>query len=195
MISFSTSVSAEEPIEKGLDWLYLHQNPDSSWGDSLDIVNPYHTSAAVLNAFWALEIEDSASIGAKLWLSNQPVNSIDYISRRIEIFTRTEPDTLGLIDSLVLLQNSDGGYGLCSGFQSENWDGLLALRAFDAAGFSNTEVIDALITYLVDAQRYDNSWSLSEYNPTSSVFITAKILYILDMIYLHHRQDKQFNFC
>jgi hypothetical protein len=52
-------LSSQEPIERGINWLYLHQNPDYSWGDSLDIVNTYHATTAVLNAFWALGVEDN----------------------------------------------------------------------------------------------------------------------------------------
>ncbi|MEO0294250.1 MAG: CARDB domain-containing protein, partial [candidate division WOR-3 bacterium] len=163
----------DDAINKGIEWLKLNQNPDSTWGEEY---NNFLSTSEVLRAL-ILNGEDSIfDIGLKRFMSFS-LPSLDHISRYLEVVTPFFPDTTGLIDTILTFQNQDGGFGALRFYGSYPLDVSLLLRALNATNYSDYDRIGRIIYYIVNKQK-DNYWC--DINDSSSVYITALTLISLE---------------
>lgn len=163
----------DDAINKGIEWLKLNQNPDSTWGEEY---NNFLSTSEVLRAL-ILNGEDSIfDIGLKKFMSFS-LPSLDHISRYLEVVTPFFPDTTGLIDTILTFQNQDGGFGALRFYGSYPLDVSLLLRALNATNYSDYDKIGTIIYYIVNKQK-DNYWW--DINDSSSVYITALTLISLE---------------
>ena len=109
----SVGFSQEVAIEDGLVSLYSTQNPNGSWGAGENAINGvFPSTTTAVDALKLLEsVPSSNQTNALQYLLNEELNVTDYLSRRIVSLTGTGNDTLADINTILTLQNPDGGWG------------------------------------------------------------------------------------
>ena len=84
------------------------------------------------------------------------------------------------LDSLAASVNPDGGWSVSEDFETSDIKRtVLALRALDAAGYSDTGVIENGIMFLLNEQNWDGSWSFVD-GADGDVYLTALTLLFLE---------------
>lgn len=149
--------TAPPKVEDGVNWLIAEQREDGSWFiNDQTMERDTAESVSALDAF--VEGQNPVQLGLG-WLNENPTSNTDYLARRIEAIVANGGDATTMLAELAGRQNSDGGWGLNSGFVSNPADTGLALKALSAAGYSNQTVVGAAITYLQNSQNQDGGWS------------------------------------
>ncbi|MEW6104074.1 MAG: CARDB domain-containing protein, partial [bacterium] len=163
--------SQEPTITKGLFWLNTNQNPDGTWGNP-DYA-PLIDTCAVSDTFHYL---GTANPKAIQWITEQPGENTDHLSRKILSLALAGSDTTALIGTLTLSQNEDGGWGIALGYESDCLDTLLSLFALKSANYSDTTIIESALWYLISNQNEDGGFGFDE----SNVYLTSLVLLTLN---------------
>jgi len=171
--------SAQSQIDAGLNWLFTNQNPDGSYGNQLEI--SFRDTEEVLNTFYLLNQKGSQYQSGLQWSQNIRVNNTDFISRKILLLSKENIDTTAGISLLLSNQNIDGGWGIASLHESDSIDTGLALQALKAANFSDQNILNSALGYLINTQNPDGGWGFypspcsgCEADP-SNVYMTAVV--------------------
>ncbi|NLK94018.1 MAG: hypothetical protein GX275_02340 [Clostridiales bacterium] len=142
-----------EAIEKAINYIDGEQNKDGSFGGQEEL-KPLITSRAV-KLYKELGIEKDSLIKAEKWINENEFNNNDFLGRVLPYLN--EEVKQGVIQDILLSQNSDGGFGLKKGYGSDILDTILIIDAL-----KNEELNDVLINainYIVANQNEDGSWS------------------------------------
>ena len=103
---------AQSPqINSGLSWLTSTQTSTGNWPE-VDTTE-YYTTAAAIDAVYAIEPSSPAYTTAFQWMTGQMVSPTDYLSRRIIALKRAGMDVSSELVGLLLYRNANGGWG-CS---------------------------------------------------------------------------------
>jgi hypothetical protein len=105
-------------------------------------------------------------------ISGDTETNTEYTARRVLAAAATAQPASADITSLLSGQNSDGGWGLAPGYQSDALDTAIALQALGTAGASSLAAARAL-TYLSQAMHADGGWGVGN---QSSVYTAASVL-------------------
>lgn len=166
LILFQNQVDANEKIQKIVNWLDSSQH--LSWGtwnenytvhstyDDEDIhYNSNASQLATLTTTSSL-IKAGITVNTELclneavsWVETQDFINIEYLCRQIEILSMHGINCDLLIDKLLLLKNTDGGWGEFSGFKTNSIDTIWALKALLSAGCRNDEIIGDALNIIV----------------------------------------------
>jgi squalene cyclase len=186
--TINLSASAQVPeITTSLTWLNSSQTATGNWpGVETD---EYYSTAAALDAVYALEPSSSAYTSALQWVSGQIVSPTDYLSRRIIALKRAGLDATSELESLLLYRNTSGSWGASEGFDGNVLDVLdtaLALQALKAANYSGDSVLYHAVLFLINNQNADGGWGFypsagsgQALGDPSNVFVTAHVLKVL----------------
>jgi hypothetical protein len=176
-ITFSQS----SPIIRGVDYLKSTQNADGSWGDTATSLNGiFPTTAATLEALRTVEPNVSTNqTNATQFLASQSAEENPFLAARIVALAGTNTDASGDLNSLLAIQNSDGGWGTAEGFESDPLDTAFILLALKAANVSNNTILINALNYLTRSQNPDGGWALSP-GEDSQIFYTAIALQALN---------------
>ena len=124
LISFS--VFAQTPqMSAGLTWLNSAQTTTGNW-PAVE-TDEYFSTAAALDAAYALEPTSETYITALQWMNGQIVSPTDYLSRRIIFLKRSGLDAASELEGLLIYRNADGGWGWKAGYPYYILDTALAL--------------------------------------------------------------------
>lgn len=161
-------------VSGGINYLKSSQNTDGSWGDTLTSLNDaFPTSTTALEALRAVETTASTNqTNAIQFLTAQTIEVTPFLTARIIALTGTGSDTAADLNTLLSMQNLDGGWGTADRFESDALDTSFALLALKAANVTNTSVLAQALRYLTTRQNADGGWALTQ-GEDSQVFYTA----------------------
>jgi hypothetical protein len=134
------------PIDDGRTWLETHQDPDGSWGDTLELV----VTGAALEALTELDPCVSQVSQGAAWLASEVASNHDFLARQAIALARApgfEDDALALAHPLLDGRNPvepdsglpnwpEGGWGLAPGFETDCLTTALAMLALDRNGLN-----------------------------------------------------------
>lgn len=174
LLIFCNSVFADvqSSINNGLNWLLTNQNADGSYGNQSDLI--FRDTEEVLNTFNILNQKSGQYQSGIQWSTNTTVNSIDFIARKILLLSGEDIGTTTGVNILLSNQNTDGGWGIASKFESDSIDTSLALQALKDVNYSDQTVIQSAINYVLSIQNPDGGWGFYQ-GDYSSVYMTALV--------------------
>jgi hypothetical protein len=164
--SYAQSVA----ITNGLTWLSGNQNTDGSWGKQTELI--LIDSTEVINAFKYVNNTGTDYTEGINWLSLQNTISTDELSRKITSLANAGADTSVLVSTLIGYRNTDGGWGLSTGFESEPLTTSLSLLALKAANYTDSNTISTALGYLISTQNPDGGYGFYA-GDDSNVYMTA----------------------
>lgn len=174
MFLFTSFASAQIPqIPTGLSWLNSSQTTTGYWPEVS--TTEYLSTAAALDAIYALEPSSPTYAAAFQWMSGQVVSPTDYLSRRIIVLKRAGMDVSSELEGLLLYRNHDSGWGGETFYLSDILDTSLALQALKAANYTDYSVPFQAVNYLTSNQNTDGGWGFAP-TDSSNVFVTAAVL-------------------
>jgi len=145
------------------------------------------TSHALLASYSGIDGGFLDNESALFWLNENGGENLNDLSWRINLAAITGTEYTDDVNTLINLQNSDGGFASHPGFDSSPIETALALLALGAADYDDGSVLGGAIAYLLQSQNSDGSFYLYE-SSQDSVWVTAlvvqslrKYLYIYDI--------------
>jgi squalene cyclase len=169
----SLSYAGTPQISNGLSWLTSAQTTTGNWPE-VDTTE-YYSTAAALDAVYALEPLSPAYTTGFQWMSGQMVSPTDYLSHRIIALKRAGSDVSSELESLLLYRNSNGGWGGETSYLSDNLDTALALQALKSANYSDAAMLYQAINFLTINQNTDGGWGFVTNDPNNA-YVTAIVL-------------------
>ncbi len=100
-----------------------------------------------------------------------PEANTEYLARKIIVNINAGNDVSSLIDTLLALQNSDGGFGDRPAYASSVLDTAMAMEALAAANVIDSEATGSAVNFLLHRQQANGGWL--EGANESSVYLTA----------------------
>lgn len=166
-------------ITDALAWLVAAQDATGLWGGSKQ--TPIRDATAVVEALHrAAGGESALGLGVEA-IGNTKTSSADYLARKIIALSTTTTVSRYLLDSLLQMQNADGGWGLYSGYASSPLETALALKSLLVYGKAAPEPVSAAVTYLTIEQNGDGGWPVTP-GDTSTVFATSRVILALQLV-------------
>ncbi len=150
------SYAQSAAITNGLTWLSGNQNSNGSWGTKTELILIDTTEA--INAFKYVNSTGADYTEGINWLSLQNTISTDELSRKITSLANAGADTSVLVSTLIGYRNTDGGWGLSTGFESEPLTTSLSLLALKAASYTDSNTISTALGYLISTQNPDGGF-------------------------------------
>jgi subtilase family serine protease/flagellar hook assembly protein FlgD len=141
----------------GMNWLRKSQNVGGYWQDS-----PFTAVRDSVVAFDTLADLDPGFTGrtsALNWLQAQNDSNADYLARRLRTLGRSGIDIKSYATQLLAQRNTDGGWGVALGYQSNSLDTALviqALRPLESSLGQNS--LDSAVDFLLTRQNPDGGW-------------------------------------
>ena len=172
-------------IDDGVAWLMSKQQSDGSWTDDVQTVERDTAEAVhVLKNFTTAQQNYQSGLA---WLTGLVPDNADYLAKKIETLADSGQDALALVQQLISMQNSDGGWGKGKDYWSNPTDTSLALKALSYVSYSDQQVISKAIGYLKSQQNPDGGWGsedkggmVQETSNVLSVFNAYRSAYQLD---------------
>lgn len=164
-------------MEDGVSWLLAVQNENGNWGGER---TTERDTAVVVEVLENLSIPGQAQTGGLAWLVGREAGNADYLSAKIVAFAAAGQDVSSYVESLLALQNSDGGWGSKQSFLSTPVDTCAALQALSAA-YSNSPAVGKGTDYLLARQNADGGWGYQE-TAESNVLVTAETSAVLQRL-------------
>lgn len=161
--------TAPASVEEALVWLRSRQTDAGFWADK-DTTTVRDTTVVA----GTMATLDSSFLGTQLalqWLNLHPSSNVDSLARHARLVTDLGNDAAAIRTQIVALQNTDGGWGLSAGYQSNPLDTALALSAL--AGGGSQSAIDRAAQYLLTKQNSDGGWSSSAGSPSRTTPTTT----------------------
>jgi len=166
----ATSLSANQ---QAINWLQLNLQTDLSVA-STSIATDYQAVAEALTTPQLYTNTTPAPAHLITFLNNNQYSGCEYVSRNIIFNSQSSIDFTGQVNTLLLLQNDDGGFGELNGYASSAINTAFALQALASISYPDKAIVEAAINYLLQNQNPDGSFTLS--NPNySSVYETAVV--------------------
>ena len=185
LISFNLIASADaadfsafnnQPVQAALDYLSYVQDDNICWSRLSDDPSANITDILEILEMYGSEFLDYDEENFNDVLSvcmdyywHKHLNNVDDISNYLLVNELQEDD---FIVSLLLCQNSDGGFGLTEGYASDIIDTNLALKAL--ADLGETEAMTNAAVYIASLQNADGGFSYQQ-GLASNPELTAEI--------------------
>lgn len=160
-------------IDDGLAWLRAQQQADGYWGDKAS--TRLRDTVYALGTLLSFDANFSNPVPAIDWINAHEAGNTDYLARQIAILGNNPQQSN--LDQLLSLQNSDGGWGLAAGYDSDALDTALAILALRKASASPAAIAQA-IQFLLHNQNTDGGWG-NAVGSQSRSGITATVLMAL----------------
>lgn len=174
-VAFSAAVNAATPeVERGLAWLAQQPRADGSIAaEGASIAFPLQVRTETHATLRQLA---SAPTPLAELIARDESTAVEMLARKAAALAPAGRDVAGVLAALAQRQNADGGFGGASGYRSNPLDTALALRAFKAAGQSQSTLIGNAIAYLQSTQAADGSFPFGD---PDSVHSSAEALQAL----------------
>ncbi len=162
-------------MEDGVTWLMNNQMTEGNWLDTAETtVRDTAEAAYCLRNFGSAQ--QNYNLGLQ-WLNGTVPDNTDYLARKIEVIAQAGQDVTPLLQTLILQQNPDGGWGSNKEYLSSAVDTALVLKAFSTAGYNDQSVIGQGIAYLKAKQNPDHAWGADK---VSDIRSTARVISALN---------------
>jgi len=172
----SSTFAAPPQISTGLTWLNSAQTTTGNWPGVE--TNEYHSTAAALDAAYALEPTSPVYTAGLQWMNVQMESPTDYLTRRIIALKRAGLDATSEIEGLLLYRNVSGSWGTTEGFDGNVLDVLdtaLALQALKAANYTDANILYQAVNYLITNQNMDGGFGFTS-GGVSNAYVTAYVV-------------------
>ena len=188
---FSTASFADSTaINNGLSWLTSTQNSDGSFGITetsiLDTTN-------VLDTLKLLQPTSSTYLTGVAWLSSQSVTPTDFLARQIMSLSSAGVGITSDLTNLLVIENTDNGWGGDLSSTSMIIDTALALSALKSVNYSNQTTISNAILYLVTNQNTDGGWGFYA-GDESNIFLDRISMGLVNIIMRRVDEDRSHRF-
>lgn len=163
-------------LDDAIVWLRSQQDTLGFWNDKES--TRLRDTAVSLNTLLSVDQGFAGTFSAIDWLGQQDSSNMDYIARQLILLgASATSNVIALKEKLLANQNSDGGWGLAGGFDSDALDTALAIQALLKTGGAQA-VVDSAVNYLLQSQNSGGGWSNSKDKP-SRTSVTATVLIAL----------------
>lgn len=169
-------------IAQGFAWLRDQQDAEGFWQDKAQ--STIRDTATVLDVLRRLDPEFTRKNSALDWIESQAITNIDFQARQSKVAFDLGRENYAVqqANQIVEKQNTDGGWGVNSGFSSNPFDTALALSAVANTGRQSS--IDNAVSYLHSSQNEDGGWSSRE-SAGSKTYVTTLVLDVLNKLNQH----------
>lgn len=186
LTGFAAETPQKDAITKARNWLEANQNEDGSWG-KYDIA--FRDTSEIVSIFAKEETPKEYIKNSIQWLENLELKNHDMASRILPVIENRDRQR-EIVNTILLDQNKDGGWGITEGYESDIFDTILIVHAFakelKTEKSENIEKTDQIImsmqkavSYIISEQNSNGSWSYEE-NGDSAVSLTAQVLLTLN---------------
>jgi len=176
ILFYSLSVFADS-VDDGLSYLYSSQNTDGSWGDNS--LNKFIYTSEVLRTLQIVNEKGVNYVNGLKWLQSQFPENVDFLSKKLSIYSKEGINSKELINKIIFCQNDDGGFGIKEGYESTLLHTIVALDGLSSSVDTNSNIISGL-NYLIINQNSDGGYPFIK-NGISSVFTTSLGLSLLSL--------------
>lgn len=199
LFSYGACIWGAEPeqlnqdIDRAILWMEQNLNLNyDDWGINLaaDIRNLSEAAAYLKEKRPDMELVNKTTE----WLSQQETLNNDFAARILP-FIQDPQEYIEVRESLIMCQQPDGGWGLTGDFESEILDTLLVVNALLKDTQPDTEPVIRGVSFLVQNQNSDGSWSYVKGQP-GSIFLSAKCILLLnDFMIKTNLSSEELNTC
>jgi hypothetical protein len=161
-------------MDDGVSWLLAAQDENGNWGGPR---TTERDTAVVVETLENLSVPGQAQVLGLQWLAGTESGNTDYLAAKITALAAAGHDVSTLVDSLLALQNPDGGWGSGRNFLSNPIDTCSALKALSAA-YSSSLGSGKGADYLLARQNPDGGWGYQD-AADSNVLVTAEVSAVL----------------
>src|SRR5262245_28931516 len=129
----ATQAQIDTARNKGLAWLFTHQNGDGSWRSTAgtEVV----TTATALEGLSTARVKSYSFAAGVSWLSNAEISSVDSLARAILAAQQAGLNVSPLIQKLLVWRNGFAAWGTYDHFTTSFPDTPLALSAIRVSQF------------------------------------------------------------
>ncbi|UTW47589.1 carboxypeptidase regulatory-like domain-containing protein [Bacterioplanoides sp. SCSIO 12839] len=174
--SFANSLTNEERISKGTDWLLTQQFVNESF--TSDLALDWQATDEVVTALKAGSSWDQlAKQSIYAWWVQESTPYLEYRARSINIAENLGETSVVALADLIAYQNVDGGFSAYDGWESNPYSTAQALSKLPLIDDTYRSNIVYAIGYLRESQQADGSF-LTHQNE-SSLVLTAQVLIAL----------------
>lgn len=177
------SFSQSNLITNGIRYLELSQFPDGYWGEVPEVsCNTVVDTCIVAESLRYLNETSSAYDSGIRWINSMEVLNNDYLFAKMLVLGPAGYDVSSIRDYMLSAKNTDGGWGVSEGFESDIKRTALALQALKATNYSDQNIISSALGFLLSTQNPDGGWG---FYPSacsnceadlSNVYMTAMVL-------------------
>lgn len=161
MTSISLKVNAEDvtaqesAIAKAIDWLKDNQNTNGSWGSG---ETAFLDTSEVSDYLERYNVLGDSLQKATAWIEELEILNNDVAARILPLVK--DSDIYEQIKNTLLSgQNSDGGWGIAEGYESDVLDTVLVFIALVSDPNTDLIVLQKAISFIINKQHPDGSWS------------------------------------
>jgi hypothetical protein len=169
-ILFSQARAQTPPeVARGLQWLSGQVRTDGSLLNELQsVATPLQNRSEAAQTLKLLASIPSALADK---IAAETDDNSEYEARQIMALSLAGRSVAARLADLISRQNSDGGFGIASGFASNPLDTAWAMLALNAANGNNSAVIPAAVSYLLASQEVSGGFAVTGNDADS--YITA----------------------
>lgn len=143
-----------------------------------ELSTDFQSTSETLESFFEVDsTQQNGMINGLNFLQNSDHQGTENLSRLIIAQAQQQQVDNLLVAQLLSYQNSDGGFGEFSGYQSSTIDTAFALKALFVSGHASDNTSASAISYLVAQQNQAGYFSLSDNG--SSSYVTSLVSLIL----------------
>ena len=169
---FAFGATLDADVQKGVDWLLGQvQSTGALLSESSSVALPMQARAESITTLHTL----SQSLPATLLSAIAAItpDTTEYLAHKALAKQAAGSSDSTILNTLVDLQNSDGGFGAITDLPSNSQDTAWAVRALAASRSTTSAAINA-VKWLLSAQQSEGSWTLVTDGDT--VVITALVV-------------------
>lgn len=167
-------------VSDALNWISNKQKPEGYWEDN---ESTRLRDTAVGMQVLADLLGPSVGIDSALSWIDQDIHpqNTDFLSRKLQILIKNKMNFDATKSKLLLTQNSDGGWGLSEGHDSDPFDTALALQALTQSdGATTSGSTSKAISFLLNNKNPDGSWGTIISGP-GRINVTTNVLNALKL--------------
>ncbi|MCP4625908.1 MAG: hypothetical protein GY850_20715, partial [bacterium] len=167
---------ASAGIPEGIAYLAERQNDnDFSWSNG---ARKYLDTYTAVEALHHIGVTDGYVSDGAAWVAAVSSTLVDDLARQASVLALFDLDNETKLNSLLAVQNTDGGFGFKEKFPSSLIDSLLAAKVLTAAGVDDQDIIGRVLFYLTENQNGNGSFGFAA-GGDGSLYVTALAIPIL----------------
>ena len=156
----------------GVEWLIDQTQPPGSYTTPEALTTEVQATSEALHALRAFgHLAHPTVSAARHFVLAETSSQTEYLARKIMSSGDAGDTVTALLESLLLHQNADGGFGDLEAYPSTVLDTAFALTALAAVEHHHTAAIGPAVGFLLAQQHTDGSWSNDA--DASSVYLSA----------------------